>query len=59
MRYTKVLGIKVKDFDSVIDYEMNYPPDDATDPAQDREMLEAEGKLCVIAEIEEVASAFS
>lgn len=52
MRYTKVLGIKVKDFDSMIDYEMNYPPDNATDPAQDKKRLEAEGRLCIVTEVE-------
>ena len=52
MKYQKVIGIIVNDFDSVIDYEMNYPLDDLIDPSQDQKVQEAKGNLCIVTEVE-------
>lgn len=51
MQYTKLLGIKIDDFCSSIEFEKNYGSKDNEEVNDTKKNLETKGYVCLLAKI--------
>lgn len=52
MKYVKLIGIKLGDFSSSIEFEQNYGINDSNTYNSKKEELENEGLVCVLANVD-------
>lgn len=51
MKYVKLIGIKLGDFSSTIEFEQNYGVDEADRYISRKKKLEGSGLVCVLANV--------
>lgn len=52
MRYVKLIGIKLGDFSSSIEFEQNYGIDDSNTYNSKKKELEDKGLVCILANVD-------
>lgn len=52
MKYVKLLGIKLGDFSSTIEFEQNYGADETDKYNSKKRQLENNGYICILASVD-------